>query len=525
MVRRTNQVADFLEAFNKSYGMARQVSQDVELGKIAKATPEQTNEFTADQGAQLGQAVAAGGVPTWNEANKSYSVETPLPEGQQGPVEPQNFAMQGVTNFLGQSTPGTMTEDQVSNARQRAMAGVIMGNDPEKGTRMLRDVRQGEREVVRDERDAVTFAQGQTLHGLNLAQAQRVDRAAQQTEADDNAMREIDAQTSAAFKSKITNPDGTTRQVTPDDLLAITHEKANLLAQKGFIKQATALSDQYAAGALMKLKTEQAQREAALKNIQPGDFKAVASYYNKFIPDGAQITEIVPGKDGALLIKRTNNDGSALPDQKLDKGWPELSAMLQQTVDSTSMAQFSAQEFRNRLALRADARGAAAEGRAATKDKEAKDKEKAFVEAKVDLFQQEYPNATSVDIEAVRTGVKEAIPKVDSNAPEKVKLAQYYKSIGLAKTDQEAAKLAMQSLSDSPEKIRVGIYEKALTANMGDPVKAQEVTDKAMAYFESSAGAKPAPAASAKKGDTQIVKSGPNKGKTAVYDGVGWALQ
>ena len=58
--------------------------------------------------------------------------------------------------------------------------------------------------------------------------------------------------------------------------------------------------------------------------------------------------------------------------------------------------------------------------------------------------------------------------------------------------------------------------------------------DKAIALQKEALGERaappPPPAAAAdtggrKKGDTTIVQSGPNKGKTAVWDGTGWKLK
>lgn len=139
--------------------------QQAEFDKIMQAKAEQSQEMTPEQAAALGQAVAAGGIPQFNEG-QGYTVTQPLPDGQQGPVEPQNFAMQGVTNFLGQSTPGTMNESQINNARMRAMSGVISKTDPLTGMRMANDVTQAERADTR-------FGQETEMFNLNKSAAVR----------------------------------------------------------------------------------------------------------------------------------------------------------------------------------------------------------------------------------------------------------------------------------------------------------------------------------------------------------------
>lgn len=127
--------------------------------------------------------------------------------------------------------------------------------------------------------------------------------------------------------------------------------------------------------------------------------------------------------------------------------------------------------------------GAAREDRATAKaDKLAQ------VAAGVALYKESNPNASPAQLEAVRTGILAAAPKVDANAPAEVKLAHAYKTAGLAKTDAEALKMATQSKGDSPEKVRASIYEKALTAKFGNAKEAQLATEEAMTYLYPQAG-------------------------------------
>lgn len=63
---------------------------------------------------------------------------------QTGVIKPQR-----VTDFQGKRTAGEMSDSQVANARQIAMAGVIGKNDPVTGARMMREVKSAERDDQR----------------------------------------------------------------------------------------------------------------------------------------------------------------------------------------------------------------------------------------------------------------------------------------------------------------------------------------------------------------------------------------
>lgn len=123
----------------------RAEQQRLELEKIGNAQPEQSQGFTPDQGDQVRAAAESGQYDVgYDEASKSYTINPKADPSQTGRI-----GMQGVTDFNGQRTAGAMSESQVANSRQRAMAGVVMKSDPVQGMRMMRDVTQGERDDQR----------------------------------------------------------------------------------------------------------------------------------------------------------------------------------------------------------------------------------------------------------------------------------------------------------------------------------------------------------------------------------------
>lgn len=133
----------------------RDAQQRRELDEIAKAKPVEGSEFTPEQAQQI-EAAAADGTKhiSYDDKIKAYMATPKLADGEMGPAQPVEIARQTpITTFLGKKTPGTMTPDQVTNARQLAMADVISKSDPIQGMRLQREVKQGERDDERWERE------------------------------------------------------------------------------------------------------------------------------------------------------------------------------------------------------------------------------------------------------------------------------------------------------------------------------------------------------------------------------------
>ena len=133
----------------------RDAQQRRELDEIAKAKPVESSEFTPEQAAKIDAAAADGTKHIgYDDANKAYMATPKLAEGEMGPAQPQEIARQTtMTDFLGKKTPGTMTPDQVSGAKFKAMADVVGKSDPIQGMRLQREVKQGERDDKRWERE------------------------------------------------------------------------------------------------------------------------------------------------------------------------------------------------------------------------------------------------------------------------------------------------------------------------------------------------------------------------------------
>lgn len=160
----------------------RDAQQRRELAAIADAKPVEEGELAAPQVQQI-EAAAADGTKHigYDTSTKAYMATPKLGENEMGPAQPVEIARQKtMTEFLGKKTPGTMTPEQVTGARQVAMAEVISKSDPIQGMRLQREMKQGEREDKRwmredkaaTEDDDFKKAQqtefGQTIYGKRM---------------------------------------------------------------------------------------------------------------------------------------------------------------------------------------------------------------------------------------------------------------------------------------------------------------------------------------------------------------------
>ena len=276
----------------------RDAQQRRELDEISKAQPVNADFLSDDASAKV-QAAAAD--PTqhigYDVGAKAYMATPKLGEDEMGPAQPKQIATAApMTELLGNRTPGTMTPDQVSSAKFKAMADVIAKGDPIQGMRLQREVKQGERDDKRWTRE---------------------DAAATKADNDKAFAEQLDGQVGEWFKGRLKNPDGTERPPTVDDHLAASQYRAAQLTSAGKIDQAGQVLKDYAAQSLVKIQLQGAQRKEALGRtasaLAAGDLDAVKGFYNEFVPDGARVTDVKRGAGGELVIQRESLDGRALP--------------------------------------------------------------------------------------------------------------------------------------------------------------------------------------------------------------------
>jgi hypothetical protein len=427
-------VADFLTAFNQAYNTTDRVVQDFEISKIANAKPQESQGFTPEQGDQLRAAAESGQYDIgYDDAKGGYTVTPKADPAQTGVI-----AQQGVTDFMGQRTAGTMTDDQANSARQRAMAGVVMRSDPVRGTAMMRD-------ITRDQRDTERY-------GWEKARNERQMRIDQDADADKALMSDVDAKVGEWFQSRLANPDGTQRQAGVDDHLAASQYRASQLMAAGKTDAAGQVMKEYNAQSLVKIQLESAQRNEALGKtaaaLASGDLAAVREFYNQYIPDGARVTDVKQGPKGEIVIQRERLDGTPLPATTM-KDTGQLLASLNTFKDPMALYNWSQNEFRNNLALKAENRAATQFAQGQSDRAQTKADAEARANAAVTLFKERNPSATQAELDAVRRGILEPVPTADKNAPSEVKLAKAMVDAGLAPDMRSGLEMAITKKSQS----------------------------------------------------------------------------
>ena len=169
----------------------RDAQQRRELDEISKAQPV-SGDFLSDDASAKVQAAAADPSQQigYDVGAKAYMATPKLGEAEMGPAQPKQIATAvPMTELLGKRTPGTMTPDQVSNAKFKAMADVISKSDPIQGMRLQREVRQGERDDKRWEREERTaqeeedFKKGQQAEFAQTIYGKRIGDYATQMQA------------------------------------------------------------------------------------------------------------------------------------------------------------------------------------------------------------------------------------------------------------------------------------------------------------------------------------------------------
>ena len=378
----------------KAYEMGQSMQEDGErkqaLSEIASAKPAESTGFTADQGRQLEGLAKQGYAIDFNTGKSAYVARNAA-------GDTKTVAMQGVTDYMGERSAGTLSREQQDSTRMLAMADVIGKTDPARGIQMRQQVQQGNHAAKRQAREEKTWAR-------------------------EDDVERIDGELGAKFKQSLVGPDGQPRAATADDYLANQQERAFALQQAGHSKAADAAIKEHMALSHVKIQMDAAGRkEAAGKAaaaIAAGDYSVAAEFYNRYVPSGAKVTSIEAGKNGQIVMNRTGLDGRPMEPMTV-KNQGEALAMLRALDDPMALYQYSQGEFQNQLRLRgearadnadrradrADGRSAAAHGLAmADRGERLADKREAR-DVREALAKETSPDMTPTQLRAVRAGI------------------------------------------------------------------------------------------------------------------------
>ena len=454
--RRGSGIAEFFDGFNQGYTTVGRVLQDRELRRIATEAPIESQGYTEDQGNQLRAAADRGDKidirykddGQGNQVFDRYVVMPGGAEGQAGTSGPLEVAMQKVTDFMGERRAGRMTEAQLDRARTMAQAGVLsrFGN-PLEAQRLRQQVGQSEQL----ERQGV-------LTDLQIGRAQREE----ETQA---KLGEVNDAVAAYMRNRIRlGEDGQPMPLTDDDFVMAGKQRVFELANRGLFDQALAAARESMEHATRKIQAETAERQVAVRDavarIAQGDFAAAMAAFNRFVPDGNIIQNVTQNRDGSFTLERISGvDGAKLPPGKVES-LDRLVAAVQSIADPNALVQQVERTFRNdvetrrlRLSENADRRADAQFAQGQADRKQAQADASARSEAAV-AYAEERARAqgrTLSDAErnAIRTGVIDAVPRADGNAPAQVQLARAMVESGLAPDMKTALDRAMSTRSKS----------------------------------------------------------------------------
>lgn len=375
-------VSAFLRSFNEAYDTGNRVSKDIALARTANAQEEEVN------------------IPDLSG------------NGQTGSLDEQDTPMKKGIKFLGQ-TYDANEKDKISEARQQALAGI--------------HERYGDSETANRIRSGITQNK---LAVSQIKQAEAQDRQTKRAE-ELQAKSDLVNQDVANYTKKYaTNPDGTERALNYDDQLHLGQYQASKLVSAGLLDDANKLAAQNMQFAANKIHIETAERKKALgaatAAAAAGDLSGIKNFYNKFIPDGAQVTNITTGKDGKIYADRVHVDGTKLPTKEF-KNVHELVAAAQSLDNPEAALNFANnalhQDLQNKhLELSRAGLGLQSRQVALAEQQRAREikREDDTRLAGVNLFQERNPNATRPQLEAVKAGILPAIAgkgqaKVDAN--------------------------------------------------------------------------------------------------------------
>lgn len=294
-----------------------------------------------------------------------------------------------------------------------------------------------------------------------------------------------------------------------DDYVNIGKYHTIELAKAGLYSEAQQSASQAMEFANKKIQLETNERAAAVRDgvaaATTGNFKPAIDAYNRFIPDGAKITSIDMNKDGTLVIHRVSTiDGTDLGDTVVKGGVLEFSEGLKTLADPNAAAQYAEKTFQHDIETR---KAKAAETSAAA-------------------------SATSAAAQASQAGVSKAREAREAKQIDALKIAGAKLEEAVQSGDAKKIAAARVAYTAAGGKLEKPQAEYGVTANpMGGYLQQDKTTGRGAIYGHDGkkvadiSPMKDVEQTAPKKGDEQVVADGPHKGKTAVFDGIGWVLK
>lgn len=406
------------------------------------------------------------------------------------------------TKFMGKTYGQAPTDAEMTAARNMAMAGVIKKYDPVRGVQLEQSMQGAERDSARFGREQATWAkQDKATAQEDEYQATRkaiLDNSpiAQGDKAYQAAMAKYNADLEA-YKAASSAPGMEARDMPPPPTAPSRqgNTAGQMLQTYSQLIEHDAKFGKVSTEGLMNFgeKLNSLKKEGygeALKKLNAGaSIEDVSKAFNatgehKFDPKDVVSDKMVTGADGvpSRVISIRGADGSVHNINAVQ----ELDALGQ--ADKIYTRYYAGKQ--DKRADAADKRDSQRLGMQGAAVKREQDNLKATQDAGVALYKEANPNATPAQLEAVRRGIIQATPKLDSNAPAEVKLAKAMMDSGMAPDMKSALEMAISKKGMGGDDMHKEFVSAGIK-NMAPPedavAKADE-TMKAMGYTKSKGG-------------------------------------
>lgn len=293
---------------------------------------------------------------------------------------------------------------------------------------------------------------------------------------------------------------------TDDTMISLGKMRVFELGKRGLYDDALKTAQESMQYATRKIQAEQVERQAAVRDavaaVGMGDYSKAMEVYNRFVPDGSKATNVKANKDGTFTVERVSAvDGTPLSAGTF-KNMDQFVSTLNGLADSNALTAYINRTFQHdidsrRLGIEGGKLGVMrdAETRAKGKDDRDASRQKAVGEALAAYADAEEKGDTKGMSAARRTILANGgkLERPEALKPE-VKVGQ----VGDITVSQPTGGGGV------------------IVTNYG-PDMAKKGSVTVPGAGAASAGPKP--------GDERVIADGPNKGKTAVFDGKGWALK
>jgi len=415
---RRNSIVDAMASFNSTYNTVRNVVLDAKLAKIGRAEVEKTGNLTEDQIKTYTESKDQDGKALYNVQRGENGLVNITPNFEvDGEDVAKPIAMKTEQyKFLGKTYDKAPTESEQTSARNQAMAGVLKSmGDPIKGIAMEMQARQGAREEARFQKEqdyekdfnqavqGTRFGQNQQQYSKALGEYQQKMSEYEGAKAAGKTGAQLGLPPSAPARPDYTIGDQLADRAS---LLSIDAKHGKLDARKF-----GELSD-----SLTKLQNE--GYESALRMAQGGaPLEEVLAQFNKtgtakFDPKNVISDKMMKGEGGVntRVISYRDANGNVRSLNTLSE------------LDSLGKANEAYNRFFN---IQQNNRANSSEGRAAYNFNEARTEKQDKRDASVALYTESNPNATQAQLNAVRSGVIDAVPKSNDSVTVDFKQDQY----------------------------------------------------------------------------------------------------